>query len=134
MTDETVMTGSRQQLFDALIQLGFSQYEAKCYVGLIGTEGLTGYGVAKVTGVPQPKVYETLRRLERRGVAQRIADDPAVFAANSPIRSSKISPASSVAVTRRRPRPRRPSITTTTPPLRQGSRVPHTRPRGRRGS
>lgn len=84
MTDETALTGSRQQLFDALLQLGFSQYEAKCYVGLIGTDGLTGYGVAKATGVPQPKVYETLRRLVRRGVAQQIADDPAVFAATAP--------------------------------------------------
>jgi hypothetical protein len=44
-----------------LIELGFSQYEAQAYVGLLGREPLTGYALSNVTGIPQPKVYETLR-------------------------------------------------------------------------
>jgi len=76
--------GARDQLRDALIELGFSHYEAKCYVGLVGTSGLTGYGVSKATGVPQPKVYENLRRLVRRGAARQIGDDPAIFVATPP--------------------------------------------------
>lgn len=84
MSTEERLRTSRQQLQDALLDLGFSPYEAKCYVGLVGTEGLTGYGVAKVTGVPQPKVYETLRKLVRRGAAQQIGDDPALFHATPP--------------------------------------------------
>lgn len=84
MTNEDDWTGSRAQLRDALIDLGFGHYEAKCYVGLLGSNGLTGYGVAKATNVPQPKVYETLRRLVRRGAAQQIGEEPAMFVATPP--------------------------------------------------
>lgn len=83
----TINAGSdlaREKLGDALVELGFSHYEARCYAGLVGTSGLTGYGVAKATGVPQPKVYENLRRLVRRGAAQQIGDDPVVFVATPP--------------------------------------------------
>lgn len=84
MAEATETAGPRATLRDALIELGFSHYEAKCYVGLVGTSGLTGYGVAKATGVPQPKVYENLRRLVRRGAARQVGDDPALFVASSP--------------------------------------------------
>ena len=52
---------------ERLTQLGFSQYEARTYVGLLMSDSATGYSVANETGVPQPKVYETLRRLVDRG-------------------------------------------------------------------
>ena len=65
----------------SLLDLGFSQYEARCYVGLLGPEPQTGYGVAKITGVPQPKVYEALRKLSSRGAAREIAGDPVRFTA-----------------------------------------------------
>lgn len=84
MPDDDLSKGPRDDLRDALIELGFSHYEAKCYVGLVGSGGLTGYGVSKVTGVPQPKVYENLRRLVRRGAARQVGDDPAIFVATSP--------------------------------------------------
>ena len=64
-----------------LIELGFSQYEAQAYVGLIGREPLTGYALSKVTGIPQPKVYETLRRLTAKGVAAAMEGEPARFVA-----------------------------------------------------
>jgi HTH-type transcriptional regulator, sugar sensing transcriptional regulator len=67
-----------------LVDLGFSQYEARCYVGLVGPEPQTGYGVAKITGVPQPKVYEALRKLASRGAARELAGDPVRFAAVPP--------------------------------------------------
>ena len=56
----------------ALTELGFSQYEAKTYTGLIGREPMTGYAIAKETLVPQPKVYETLGRLVERGMIVEI--------------------------------------------------------------
>jgi sugar-specific transcriptional regulator TrmB len=61
--------------------LGFSQYEARAYVGLLESETVTGYALANTTRIPQPKVYETLRRLAERGAAIKVADDPARFAA-----------------------------------------------------
>jgi len=64
-----------------LMELGFSQYEAQAYVGLLGREPLTGYALANVTGIPQPKVYETLRRLTVKGVVAAVAGEPARFVA-----------------------------------------------------
>ena len=69
---------------DALATLGFSQYEARCYVGLLGLGPQTGYAVAKRTGVPQPKVYEALRKLVSRGAARQLAGEPVRFAALDP--------------------------------------------------
>jgi len=39
-------------VIDALVDLGFSQYEARTYAGLIGRGPMTGYAVAKETQVP----------------------------------------------------------------------------------
>jgi sugar-specific transcriptional regulator TrmB len=64
-----------------LIELGFSQYEAQAYVGLLGREPLTGYALANVTGIPQPKVYETLRRLTAKGVVAALEGEPARYLA-----------------------------------------------------
>jgi HTH-type transcriptional regulator, sugar sensing transcriptional regulator len=64
-----------------LRELGFSQYEAQAYVGLLGREPLTGYALANVTGIPQPKVYETLRRLTAKGVVAVMEGEPARFVA-----------------------------------------------------
>src|SRR5215469_2612062 len=66
---------------ERLIELGFSPYEARAYVGLLGREPQTGYGLANITGIPQPKVYETLRRLSAKGVVATVGDDPARFVA-----------------------------------------------------
>lgn len=77
------LTGN-DDFIDALLALGFSQYEARCYVGLLGPGPQTGYGVSKTTGVPQPKVYETLRKLVSRGAARQLAGEPVHFAAVPP--------------------------------------------------
>ena len=70
----------------ALTELGFSQYEARTYVGLIGREPMTGYAIAKETLVPQPKVYETLGRLAERGAVVQVSGSPAKFIAVPPDR------------------------------------------------
>lgn len=62
-----------------LVELGFTQYEARAYVGLLGKEPMTGYALSNATGIPQPKVYETLRRLTRKGIAVAIEGEPAKF-------------------------------------------------------
>lgn len=64
-----------------LTELGFSVYEARAYVGLLGQEPMTGYALANLTGIPQPKVYETLRRLADKLAVVKIGEDPARFVA-----------------------------------------------------
>ncbi|WP_193241889.1 TrmB family transcriptional regulator [Streptomyces phaeolivaceus] len=67
-----------------LVSLGFSQYEARAYIGLIGQEPMTGYALGNLTQVPQPKVYETLRRLADKRAVIQIGSDPARFVAVPP--------------------------------------------------
>lgn len=69
------------KLIEKLTRLGFSQYEAKAYVGLLTSGAQTGYALSKVTDVPQPKVYETLRRLVERRAAAQVSEEPARFVA-----------------------------------------------------
>jgi sugar-specific transcriptional regulator TrmB len=64
-----------------LTELGFSVYEARAYLGLLGQEPMTGYALANLTGIPQPKVYEMLRRLADKLAVVKIGDDPARFVA-----------------------------------------------------
>ncbi|MEV5408827.1 helix-turn-helix domain-containing protein [Thermopolyspora sp. NPDC052614] len=75
---------SAEATADRLVQLGFSQYEARAYVGLLGAPPLTGYALSNATGIPQPKVYETLRRLTARGAVIQTGESPARFTAVSP--------------------------------------------------
>jgi len=77
-------TSAQTVLLDSLQELGFSQYEARCYVGLLNKEPQTGYSVAKATGVPQPKVYEALRKLVSRGAAFELAGSPTKFLPSPP--------------------------------------------------
>ncbi len=78
------MPNQAEQIAERLTQLGFSQYEARTYVGLLMSGGATGYSVSNDTGVPQPKVYETLRRLVERGAAVQTGQRPARYAAVLP--------------------------------------------------
>ncbi|HVC24152.1 MAG TPA: helix-turn-helix domain-containing protein [Acidimicrobiales bacterium] len=78
-SDAPTSAGPAEDFATALLQLGFSHHEARAYVGLLGGEPRTGYAVAKATGVPQPKVYEALRKLVARGAAFELAGRPARF-------------------------------------------------------
>ncbi|MEV6342989.1 helix-turn-helix domain-containing protein [Actinoplanes sp. NPDC051851] len=73
-----------ERLVANLRDLGFSTYEARCYAGLLGGGPQTGYAVAKSTGVPQPKVYEALRKLVTRGAARQLTGVPTRFVAERP--------------------------------------------------
>lgn len=58
---------------ESLQALGFSEYEARAYVGLLRFGPLNGYELAKRTGLPRANVYEVLARLEERGAVLRSA-------------------------------------------------------------
>ncbi len=54
-----------------LVALGFSEYEARAYVGLARYGPMTGYELARRTGLPRANVYAVLDRLEEKGVVVR---------------------------------------------------------------
>ncbi len=78
------MSRDHRSVAEELVRLGFSTYEARTYVGLLLAGGGTGYRISNGTGVPQPKVYETLHRLVERGAAVQVHDHPARYAAVPP--------------------------------------------------
>lgn len=57
------------ELVRTLRRLDFSEYEAKVYLALLSESPLTGYAVARQSGVPRSKVYEVLEGLVARGAA-----------------------------------------------------------------
>ena len=58
-----------------LRRLGFGDYEARAYIGLLRGGEMTGYELAKVSGIPRANTYDVLPRLEDRGAVVRL-DSP----------------------------------------------------------
>lgn len=57
---------------DKLMELGFSEYEAKAYVALLRESPVTGYQLSKMSGVPRSMIYEVLGKLIARGAAMTL--------------------------------------------------------------
>ena len=55
-----------------LVEIGFSEYEAKAYVALLRENPATGYQLAKLSGVPRSMIYETLGKLVARGASMTL--------------------------------------------------------------
>lgn len=70
---EAIMTG-----------LGFSLYEARAYRALVADNPLTGYELAGKAGVPRSKIYESIERLSRKGLAVQVDGNPARYAPMPP--------------------------------------------------
>jgi HTH-type transcriptional regulator, sugar sensing transcriptional regulator len=57
---------------EQLQQLGFSQYEAQAYLALLKKNPVSGYELARDSGIPRPNVYPVLQKLEERGAVLRL--------------------------------------------------------------
>ncbi len=57
----------KENILEILKDLNFTEYEAKAYLTLLEESPLTGYAVAKNSGVPRSKIYEVLDNLVIRG-------------------------------------------------------------------
>ncbi len=64
--------------------LGLTDYEARAYLGLLREGPLTGYAVAKASGIPTSKSYEAVDGLARKGGATLLPGDPPRHAAVPP--------------------------------------------------
>ncbi len=71
-------------LADTLKPLGFSSYEAKAYGALVLSTPLSGYELAKLSGVPRSMVYETLGKLQAKGAVFALPEDPVRYVALAP--------------------------------------------------
>lgn len=57
---------------EQLQALGFGQYEAQAYVALLTRNPVSGYELARVSGVPRANIYNVLQKLEERGAVLRL--------------------------------------------------------------
>lgn len=71
-------------LISALTRLGFSRYEAKAYVALVGQAPMNGSQVSRRADMPPSKIYETLARLETKGAVLVNHSEPVRYTAVSP--------------------------------------------------
>ncbi len=56
-----------RELVEQLTQTGFTEYDARIYLALLGDHPATGYQVSKQSGVPRSMAYASLARLAGRG-------------------------------------------------------------------
>jgi sugar-specific transcriptional regulator TrmB len=56
------------------------EYEAKAYLALLQQSPLTGYAIARISGVPRSKIYEVLNSLVERGDALISYGEPIQYA------------------------------------------------------
>lgn len=54
-------------IVESMCRLGFTNYEAKAYIALLRAGSGTGYSIAKKSGVPSSKIYQTLLSLAQKG-------------------------------------------------------------------
>jgi sugar-specific transcriptional regulator TrmB len=74
----------REDLSKLLNHLGFTEYEAKAYLALLQQSPLTGYAIARVSGVPRSKIYEVLGSLVDRGDVLVSYGEPIQYAPRPP--------------------------------------------------
>lgn len=74
----------RDDLPQLLGHLGFSEYEAKAYLALLHKSPLSGYAIARISGVPRSKIYEVLGNLVERGDVFLSCGEPVQYAPKPP--------------------------------------------------
>ncbi|MFN2137445.1 MAG: TrmB family transcriptional regulator [Candidatus Promineifilaceae bacterium] len=67
------------ELQKKLMEIGFTEYEAKVYLAMLSVYPATGYQLSKESGVPRSMVYETLKRLHAKGAALETIEGRATF-------------------------------------------------------
>jgi len=53
--------------YSNLKQLGFSQYEATCYMALVTNHPVNGSQLSKISGIARSRIYDVLRNLKSKG-------------------------------------------------------------------
>ncbi|CAM2926345.1 TrmB family transcriptional regulator [Deinococcus radiodurans] len=72
-----------EKLMSAVIHLqalGLTEYEARAYTALLALGRAVPARVARQAGIPRPKIYETLERLEGRGLSAKVGQNPLEYA------------------------------------------------------
>jgi HTH-type transcriptional regulator, sugar sensing transcriptional regulator len=63
------------KVISKLLKIGFSEYEARAYTGLLKNNPVTAYELSKMTGIPSSKIYQVTAKLVERGIVQFIGSE-----------------------------------------------------------
>lgn len=72
------------KLVENLQKLGFTGNEAKIYAALVCLKQARASEIAENARVPRPKIYGTLRGMEKKGYVQIIEGEPTLFCCVQP--------------------------------------------------
>jgi sugar-specific transcriptional regulator TrmB len=73
-----------KNIVSLLQSIGFSQYEAQAYLALLQHSNVTGYELAKNSGIPASKIYQILTKLIDRELVLVIDSEPKKYLPISP--------------------------------------------------
>lgn len=73
------MLEQKKEIIKQLTSIGFNQYEAKTYIALLQNTNITAYEISKNSGVPQSKIYETVKNLVEKGLAVAEGNKPTKY-------------------------------------------------------
>lgn len=62
------------KILDGLVQLGFSQYEIKAYLALVGEFPINGSQLSRRSGIPRARIYDVLLSLKDKGLAVELKE------------------------------------------------------------
>jgi len=65
-----------KKIISLMQNIGFTQYEAQVYLALLQQSHITGYELAKTSGVPASKIYHILNKLIDKDVVMVIDGEP----------------------------------------------------------
>lgn len=67
------------EIVKSLAQLGLTTYEARAYIALLQRHPANGHEISRMSGVPGPKIYETLNKLTAKGLVTPLETDPVTY-------------------------------------------------------
>jgi Cd2+/Zn2+-exporting ATPase len=65
------------ELIQELTHIGFTEYDARVYIALLGDHPASGYQISKASGVPRSMAYASLARLASRGAVLKSTGEKA---------------------------------------------------------
>jgi len=75
---------AKQEVVETLSSIGFTEYEARAYIALIGIGNATAREVSEISGVPHGRIYSVLKSLADKGYVFVEEGTPAHYYAEKP--------------------------------------------------
>lgn len=76
-----IVKGKESSIVSELIKVGLNKYEAMVYITLLQNPEITAYEIGKRSGVPQSKIYDTVKELVNKCIVILNGSDPIKYVA-----------------------------------------------------